>query len=197
MEREIQPGAKLSRPPTDVALVEDMRLPDAYEQKFMGDDGIVLHRGRHHAPWRLHAAFALFAGIVVMSAVSTGHWLALTIALPIVALIWLLCSVLRVTVSNRHVNVQYGLFGREIPIAAIESSEVIVHDWVRGLRVPRSRASGRVHDEAVRVAWRDRKGRRCVTLIGSRHAAVLAARIERARSMLPASKPPPALLGPK
>lgn len=184
------------KPPTDLALAEDVRLPDAYEQNFMGDDGVVLHRDRHHAPWRLHAAFAVLAGFVAVSAVVTGQWLGLMIGLPTVALVWLLFSVLRVTVSTRRVNVQYGLFGRKIPVATIESSEVITYDWLRGWSPRRSHAGKWINLEAVRIAWRDRKGRRCVTLIGSRHADVLAAQIELARSALPASMPPPALLGP-
>src|SRR5690606_33775091 len=82
------------------------------------------------SPWQLHAIFGVIATLIVVSAaMSSGGWIGAAIGLPILALFSLLFSVLRVTVSQGHVNVQLGLFGPKIPIAAIESAEPLDYDW--------------------------------------------------------------------
>lgn len=185
----------------DLELAKGVRAPDAFEQIYMGGAGVVLYRDRHRAPWRLHAVSVGLAGIVAASALAAGQSLGLVLGLPAVALFWLLFSVLRVIVSTRHVKVRYGLFGVRIPVAAIESLEVITYDWLRGWRSRRARGNRRWFHrlwpghgyQALRIAWRDRKGDRRVTVIGSRHADVLASQIDQARSVLPADVPPPAL----
>lgn len=185
----------------DLELAKSVRAPDSFEQSFMGDAGVILYRDRHRAPWRLHAAFVVLAGIVAVSALAVGHSLGLLIGLPAVALLWLLFSVLRVTVSTRHINVLYGLYGVKIPVATIESLEVITYDWLRGWRSGGARSERKwFHrlwpghgNEALRIAWRDRKGDRRVTVIGSRRADVLASHIDRVRSALSPDEQPPAL----
>lgn len=183
---------------TELALAEGARLPDAYEQSFMGSEGTVFYRDRHRAPWRVHAAFVALAGAVAGSAIVTGQSIALMLGLPAVALVWLLFSVLRVTVSTHHVHVQCGLFGRKLPVASIEAAEVVTYDWLRGwtVRRARPRKGGWIHrlwpghgQEAVRIAWRDRTRGRCVMFIGSRRAEVLVAQIERARQTLTCREP--------
>jgi hypothetical protein len=125
---------------------------------------------------------------VLGSALASGAWQALPLALPVVALLWLMFSVLRVTVSAGSVKVQYGFFGPEIPIAAIESAEATSYDWKRfgGWGIRRGIGGEWIYNmpgdggRAARIVWRDAKGRRRVVLIGSPRAEALAAAVQGA-----------------
>ncbi len=191
----------MAQEPKALVRVEEARLPDAYEQKFMAGEGMVLYRDKRRAPWPLHALLGVSALTVIGASVASGELLALAIALPLLALIWVLFSVLRVTVSAGTVTVQYGLFGPEIPVGAIELCEATTYDWKKfgGWGIRRSRQGEWIYNmpgdggHAVRIVWRDRKGRRRVTLIGSRHADQLASKIKGARAALPAGHQPEAL----
>lgn len=180
---------KLARREADQA-----RPPDRYEAEYMAGEGTVLYRDKSRAPWPLHALLGAMAVVMIAPALFTpGAWVGAAIGLPLLLLVWVLFSVLRVTVSEGHVNVQYGLFGPKIPVAAIESAEPVEYDWKRfggwGIRVNTEGEwiynmpgdQGR----AVRVVWHDGKGRRRVTLIGSLHSERLAAQIRQAQSALP------------
>ena len=133
--------------------------------------------------------------MVLGSAVASGAWIGAAVGLPMLAMIWVLLSVLRVTVSSGGVSVQYGLFGPQIPSAAIESAEATTYDWKQfgGWGIRRSRQGEWIYNmpgdggRAVRIVWRDRKGRRRVTLIGSPQPEPLAQQVRRARAALPAS----------
>ena len=179
--------------------VDEARLPDAYEAKFMAGEGTVLYRDKRRAPWPLHALLGAAALTVVAGSVVSGELLALAIALPLLAMIWVLFSVLRVTVSAGVVAVQYGVFGPQIPVAAIELCEATTYDWKKfgGWGIRRGRAGEWLYNmpgdggHAVRIVWRDRNGRRRVTLIGSRHADQLASKIKGARTALPVPPVPP------
>lgn len=185
----------MARDPTDLVPVTANRLPDPYERKFMAGQGTVLYRDKHRAPWPLHAIMGAAALAVIGSAAATGELIGLAIGLPILAIVWLMFSVLRVTVSSGAVNVQYGLFGPEIPMAAIESAAATTYDWKQfgGWGIRRSRDGAWIYNmpgdggRAVRIVWRDRKGRRVVTLIGSPEHEQLAAKIAGARAALPAA----------
>ncbi len=163
----------------------------------MPGEGTVLYRDKRRAPWQLHALFAAIAGLYALLAVVQPWAL---VALPPLLVLWLLFAVLRVTVSEGHVNVQYGLFGPRIPMTAITSAERITYDWKAyggwGIRRPGERvwAYNMPGDggQAVRIVWHDARGQR-TTIIGSRHAAELAQQIARARTALPAGEAPPAL----
>ena len=187
--------------PKALVRVEEARLPDAYEQKFMAGEGVVLYRDKRRAPWPLHALLGAAGLAVVAGSVASGELLGLAIALPVLALIWVLFSVLRVTVSSGVVTVQYGLFGPEIPVAAIDLCEATTYDWKKfgGWGIRRSRRGEWIYNmpgdggHAVRIVWRDRKGRRRVTLIGSRHADQLAGKIKGARAALPGDHTPAAI----
>jgi len=114
--------------------------------------------------------------------------------MPLVLVAWMLFAVLRVSVSEDNVNVQYGLFGPKIPISAIESAEAVEYDWKSfggwGIRVNRKGEwiynmpgdQGR----AVRIAWRDKRGRSRVTYVGSLQSENLASQIAHARALGPA-----------
>lgn len=184
----------MTREPTDLVPVTANRPPDPYERKFMAGQGTVLYRDKHRAPWPLHAIMGASALAVIVAAVATGELISLAIGLPVLAIVWLLFSVLRVTVSAGTVNVQYGLFGPEIPMAAIESAAATTYDWKKfgGWGIRRARDGAWIYNmpgdggHAVRIVWRDAKGRRRDTLVGSRRSVQLAEKIARARKALPA-----------
>lgn len=174
------------------------RLPDAYEAEYMRGEGMVVYRDKSRAPWPLHALFgAIMVLTIGVGFLEAGAWVGTVLTAPLVLLMWLLFSVLRVTVSQGHVNVQYGLFGPRIPIAAIESAEAVEYDWKRfggwGIRL---NAQGEWMynmpgdgGRAVRIVWRD-KGKTKVTYVGSLESARLAEQIAQARALGPAKVDP-------
>ncbi len=191
---------KLARREETQALVErEGRVPDAYEAEYMQSEGMTLYRDKSRAPWPLHALFATISLFTLATAFTgPGAWVGTVVALPIMMLMWMLFAVLRVSVSERHVNVQYGLFGPKIPISAIESVEDMEYDWKSfggwGIRVNRKGEwmynmpgdNGR----AVRIVWRDAKGRSRVTCVGSLQSGQLARQIAHARALGPAPSVP-------
>lgn len=184
----------------DLVPVEAGRSPDLYERKYMPGEGTVLYRDKRRAPWQLQTLFAASGLAVLGSVIASGQLWALAITLPPLLIIWLLFAVLRVTVSEGHVNVQYGLFGPKIPISAIDRVEAQSYDWKTyggwGIRYAGKRVwmynmpgdGGR----CVRITWHDAKGTR-VTAIGSRHAETLVAAIQQAQKALPPGAQPSAL----
>lgn len=192
---------QLARRDEDALAPLASRVPDAYEAEYMRGEGVVLYRDKSRAPWPLHAIFGAITALTVASGFAgPGAWVGTVATLPVLLIMWLLFAVLRVTVSEGHVNVQYGLFGPKIPVSAIESAEAVTYDWKRfggwGIRVNR-------HGEwiynmpgdggrAVRIAWRDKKGKAKVTYVGSLESEHLAEQIARARALAP-SKTAPAL----
>ena len=164
---------------------------DAYERKYMQGEGLVLYRAKQRTPWQMTALLAA-AGVVSVFPVligAAGAWISAAISLSLLFLIWVLMGVLRVTVSEGAIDIQYGLFGPRIPIAAIESAEPIEYKWttVGGWGIRRGPGGSWVYNmpgdggHAVRVEWRDAKGRRKVTIIGSRDNVALARAIAQAR----------------
>lgn len=190
----------VSRERNELVPVEAAQPPDAYERAYMAGDGTVLFRDKSRAPWPLHAIFGAAGAVVVGAAIASGE-LAGLVALPLLALVWLFFAVLRVTVSAQAINVQYGMFGPKIPLAAIESAEAVSYDWKKfgGWGIKRSLDGQWIYNmpgdggRAVRVTWRDPKGRRHVTLIGSRRADELARQVDRGRAALPGGAAAPAL----
>ncbi|MCA9680599.1 MAG: hypothetical protein KC457_00255 [Myxococcales bacterium] len=186
-EDDDEPGGPL-------ALREVARPPDAYEAEYMAGEGTVLYRDKSRAPWPLHAIMALAGlGIVIPALMAPGGILGAALGLPVLGLVWMLFSVLRVTVSEGHINVQYGLFGPKIPIAAVESAEAVQYDWTRfgGWGIRMNRDGEWIYNmpgdggRAVKVVWRDGKGKRRVTYIGSAQSENLAEQIGVAQAALP------------
>jgi hypothetical protein len=171
---------------------------DEYERRYMSGDGDVVHRAKMKAPWW----FFLFFLIPIAIEIGVFGTLALTVPnfnkamlmvpallVPILGFMALLFSVLRVTVSRKMVHVQYGLFGPKIPIEAIQSADVVAYDWKTyggwGIRRGRdgSWAYNMVGDSgrAVKVVWKDPKGKTITHLLVASDPDALAAGIARAR----------------
>ena len=184
----------------DLVRAGETRVADAYERQFMTGEGVVLYRYKQRAPWLMTAMLGGTSLVIVLAGLASGTWLGMAFGLPLVALSWLMFSVLRVTVSSGMVSVQYGIFGPQIPVAAIERVEATTYDWKRfgGWGIRRARGEDLYNmpgdgGHAVRIVWHDSKGRRKVTLIGSSHADQLASTIRGARAALPGGEPRAAL----
>lgn len=170
---------------------------DAYELEYMKGEGLVLYRDKQRAPWPMMAALGS-AGLAMLIPVLLGQpgaWISALIGLPILFVLVMLFAVLRVTVSQGKVVVQYGLFGPTIPIEAIEAVAPIEYKWTTfgGWGIRRGPGGSWLYNmpgdegRAVRIEWRDAKGRRRVTLVGSKHHVELVKTIEKARRALPAA----------
>src|SRR5687768_8394833 len=88
--------------------VRGSSVPDAYEQKYMAGQGAVLHRDKRPAPKWLQALTGSMA-IVGAAMVFTPAWLTGLVFIPVGIVLWALFAVLRITISEGAVNVQYGL----------------------------------------------------------------------------------------
>lgn len=181
----------------EVALDADLtgRAVDAYEAEFMQGQGRVFFRDKTLAP-RLHH---LMLGLPAMtSAAMAGGSLmtepGLSAALPLFAVAgllssaWMLFSVLRVTVSAKQLEVQYGLFGPTIAIDDIEEITVGPYDWKRfgGWGIRRSFDGTMAYNmmgdggRAVTITYR-RGSRLKKVLIASKQAELLYDALRRAR----------------
>lgn len=182
--------------------VDPTRRPDLYEQRYMTAGEVVLYRHKHSAPWQLHAIFA--AAVVAMGSAAlavggvVGGAVGIAVGVPMLALLWILSSVLRVSVSAGHVNIQYGMFGPQIPLADIEAAEIIRYDWRRiggGRGIKTTLAGEWIYNlpveggRAVRIVWRDARGKRRVVHVGSPRAHDLLQQIERGRALLTSAGP--------
>lgn len=161
---------------------------DDYQRKYMAEGGLVLAQDKQPLPrWLTATQLALFAGLGVASvaAGSLGGLLGVGLAAPLM----LLLSVLRVTVTQQHVNIQYGLFGPKIPITAIEEVEVRNYRPLKfgGWGIKRSLDGEWIYNapgdgnRAIRIRWRSGRGQSRVTWVGSANAAQLYDAIQRAR----------------
>jgi hypothetical protein len=200
-----EPHSLVPAEPHALVPADPARPPDLYEQRYMAAEGTVLYRHKHSAPWQLHAIFVASMVALCGSAIAAGGVaggaVGLAVGAPMLALVWILFSVLRVSVSEGHVNVQYGLFGPKIPIAGIEKAELVQYDWRRfgGWGIKRSLAGEWIYNmpgdggRAVRIVWRDARGKRHVVHVGSPRADDLLQQIGRAQRALPAGASPAAL----
>ena len=191
MSEDDDESTALATRDSDDLLPVSARTPDAYEAKYMKGQGMVLHRAKERAPKALQAlTFLPFAITLPGLVASVGALWFIVPALVLSLAVWGLFSVLRVTVSEGQVNVQYGLFGPTIPIAQIESAEATTYDWKKfgGWGIRRSLDGEWIYNmpgdkgRAVRIVWRDTKGNRKVTLVGSKTPRELAQAIAQARS---------------
>ena len=169
------------------------RSVDGYEEKYMSADGGVLYRDKMVGKWPWHAALlspVLISGLIgVIQGAPLVGLLAAAAAAGVMVPIWLLFSVLRVTVTTREVHVQFGLWGPKIPIAAILSCKAVDYNWKQygGFGI-RYRAGTWVYNmvgdqgKAVQVQWMDGDNKK-TTIISSKDNATLAAAINHARAL--------------
>ncbi|EYF08803.1 DUF3093 family protein [Chondromyces apiculatus] len=144
-------------------------------------------------------------GSLLWASASTGQPLPLTAYIAplaisvLMSLIWILFSVLRVTVTARSVYIQYGLFGPHIPLDRITRCEAATYDWKRygGWGIRRGADGSKAYNimgdagRAVRIVWRDDRGKEQVYLIASPNPEALAAAIQRARLSRSGTLPAP------
>ncbi|HWB78294.1 MAG TPA: hypothetical protein VG755_25185 [Nannocystaceae bacterium] len=185
--------------PTALARAEPTTL-DAYEREYMSGQGTVLYRGKRPAPkWlQLLTGINVFVGLALLA---TPAWATGIFLIPLGFVMWALFAVLRFTISERAVKVQYGLFGPTIPTAAIESAEAIHYDWKKfgGWGIRRSRDGEWMYNmpgdggRAVRLVWHDAQGKRRVTNIGTPDPEPAVAAIDTAKQALPAAASAPSL----
>lgn len=161
--------------------------PDAYTARYMSGPGRGLYHDKIVAPAWFRLLLLLPILILVASAVSAHAPATMLGGLPVI-LVWILFSVLRVSVSEGELHVQYGLFGPKVPIADILSCEAVDYDWKKyggwGIRrgFDGSVAYNMVGDRgrAVRVVYR--KGRWTKTiLVATRDPDRLALAVQQAR----------------
>lgn len=181
--------------------VPGARAPDDYEAAYMGRDG-VLYRDKIKAPksFFLLLGLPLFIQAITFSAVALQDkpvppavWLVLPFTTGLIALIGLLFSVLRVTVTREEVIIQYGLFGPKIPVRQIQDCKAVQYDWKQyggfGIRrgLDGSWAYNMMGDagRACRIEWLDARGKKQVTLVASPDPEALARAIQRARGAAP------------
>lgn len=185
--------------PTALVRAEPSAL-DPYEREYMAGQGTVLYRGKRPAPkWmQLLTGSMAIVGLVMLA---TPAWVTGLVFVPLGIVLWALFSVLRYSISEGAVKIQYGLFGPTIPTAAIASAEAVHYDWKKfgGWGIRRSRDGEWMYNmpgdggRAVRIVWRDEKGERRVTNIGTPNPEPAVAAIDAAMKALPAAASTPSL----
>lgn len=171
---------------------------DEYQRRFMATQGAVLHAERRAAPKLLQLLIGstMLAGIGMLL---TPAWVAGLMMIPVGFLMWMLFAVLRVTVTESVVNVQYGVFGPTIPVGKIESAQAVEYDWKKfgGWGIRRSLDGEWMYSmpgdkgRAVRIAWTNDKGKRVVTNIGMQDPEPTAKAIQKAlRALGPGQSTP-------
>lgn len=180
-----------------------MAEADDYAKKYMGDGGL-LYEAKSKAPG---AFFAIVLSPMLLSLLTTVLVAALTPASALVVLasipavfitlaVAVLFGVLRVTVTKTHLHVQYGLFGPRIPLEAIDACEAVAYDWKHygGFGIRRGRdgtwAYNMMGDQgrAVRLRWRDDKGKETVTLVSAPDPDELVRTVRQAKAGAGASR---------
>lgn len=179
---------------------ELVRAPDGYEEKYMAGQGRVLHREKSVAPWYFHLLFMLViavggaGGLLPMMSGEPNAWIAALITLPVallLAVMWLLFVVLRVTVTEGEVHIQYGLFGPRIPMWKIKRAETVDYDWKEfgGWGIRRSMKDGAwIYNmwgdkgRAARITYEDESGADKTVMVGSTHATLLVDAVRRAHA---------------
>jgi hypothetical protein len=177
-----------------LAVREEANALDDYARQYMSGHGAVLHSAKIPAPKWLQFALASMV-LVGLGLLFTPMWVVGLVDIPIGFLLWSTLSVLRFTVSEGAVKVQYGLFGPTIPTSAIQHAEAIDYDWKKfgGWGIRRSLGGESMYNmpgdggHAVRIVWTDAKGKRCVTNIGTRNPEAAVVAIAQARRALPPS----------
>jgi hypothetical protein len=102
------------------------------------------------------------------------------------ALLAVTFAVLRTVVTDREVNVKFGLWGPRIPLDAITACKVVPYDWTKfgGWGIRRNRGGTWAYvagnGDVVEIAYTE-GGKDKRVLVGAAEPGTLAAEIERAR----------------
>jgi hypothetical protein len=173
---------------------------DLYEKRHMTDEGAsMLYRDKFVAPWPWHAIMgamtALTIGGLALNAALISDWtgflIGSAISIPIFAMLYILFSVLRVSVSTRQVQIQMGLFGPTIDVSSIIRCEAVEYDWKKfggwGIRYAGDGewAYNLAGDggQAVRIVYHGKGGKETSVIVSSRSSEHLAKAINQAMTM--------------
>jgi hypothetical protein len=182
-----------------------LSAPDDYEQRYMNAGGALLRVRQRQPRWVPATALAVMLGAMVLSWPSLAFmWsrrdvpgMALVLGVMVawfavnnVALLFALITdhITRVALTPSHLLVHRGLWTDEIPLAEVTSVEVEAAQWWRPkhtlkgalLRRERSYLTPGV-ERALRVEWRDAKGRARKTWVQFHEAHAFASRIASLR----------------
>ncbi|MBI4957141.1 MAG: hypothetical protein HY908_34325 [Myxococcales bacterium] len=169
--------------------------PDDYAQKFMAGEGALASSRVRMPGWFFGlmggiALLTVVAGVATLATAGLAGLFPILFSLPLVVLVTLLFSHVRVTVTAAQIVVQYGLFGPKIPLERITHVSAEAYDWKKfgGWGIKWSRdgttaysvpgGSGRV----VRVHYLDDKGKEKKVVVSVDDADGMAAALELARA---------------
>lgn len=107
-----------------------MPIDDDYATKFMGGDR-VRFLDKVRAPWWLNAVLGVTGAAGVAATIAAGDPIAAGIVGGGSFLAWSVLTTMRVTVTDSHLHVQYGLFGPRIALADIAAVEVVDYHAMR------------------------------------------------------------------
>lgn len=177
--------------PEGLGWMMSNRAADDYEDRYMSGEGRVLYRDKVRCPWYFHALIvgAGAAGIVGGLLAREAAVVAATTA--ITAGVWTNFAALRVTVSEKMLHVQYGLFGPQIAIDDIVSVKAGKYAWWKyggkGIRfgLDGSVAYNMLGDrsQGVEVTYRTKRGRTRTILVSATDPDALAAAILEAKRL--------------
>lgn len=179
---------------SDEPKKEESGGPDPYQAKYMASGALYYDKIR--APLAYHLIFLLpvlvVLGTSIRAAAQAGAAALVgpAISMIVLPIIWLLFSVLRISVTRDEVYVQYGLFGPKIAVRDIERAAAIDYDWKRyggwGIRHGRdgSVAYNMMGDQGRAVEIVYKKGDKTKkVLVASPDPARLASAINQARAL--------------
>lgn len=171
---------------------------DSYEAEYMKGGGKILRREK--TVWKLHwillfpVPLCLFILAMILSGAGSKPAPPELALLPaamvgLFSVLWLMFRVLRVHVTDQIVHIQYGIFGPQIPVAAITSCRVVDYDLTRyggwGIRygLDGSWAYSLAGDAAqvVEITWSEGEKSKKV-VVSSLNPAALAASILSAKA---------------
>ena len=168
---------------------------DPYEKAFMAGEGTVLYRAKARAHWSLAAMVLGIGGVSALATITVAP-LASVALLGFLMLLYVMFAVLRVTVSERELAIQLGLWGPRIPIHAIVSARATTYKFTDfgGWGIRHSPSKGTMYNmpgdggHALEVVWHTGGGRKKTTWVGTREAEALVRAIDEARNRaLPAA----------
>lgn len=177
-------------------------MSDTFESKHMTAEANVRHRDKRvsrgmaailgvWAPfcWAL-AAFIAYANATSSKPVPAAVLPFVVAAIAALGLMFLVLAlslaVLRSVVTDSHLNVKYGLWGPEIPLAAITACRVVDYDWTKfgGWGIRRGLGGARAYvpgpGEVVEIEYDD-DGTKATVQIGAEDPRKLSLEINRAR----------------